>query len=81
MARMDKYDAVESYIASALKAVESALVALDTAEPLGKTARVLNPRRRLVDELADARGKLQGCLDEYGILLEAALVEQERSAG
>lgn len=81
MARMDKYEQVEANIASALKSTQAAQEALAKAEPLGRTAQVLNPRNRLGVALADAASALQDALDEYGRVLEGALKEQDRATG
>lgn len=80
MARMDNYEKAEANMAHALKAAQAALAVLQKAEPLGKTARVLNPMNRLREGLKEACSSLQFCLDEYGKILEGALVEQDRTS-
>lgn len=80
MARMDKYEQVEASIASALKSTQAAQATLAKAEPLGRTAQVLNPLNRLGGALAEAVSALQGALDEYGRLLEGALNEADRAS-
>lgn len=78
MARMDNYEQAEAKMAAALNAAQAALVLINKAEPLG-TARVLSPASRLREGLKEACSSLHGCIDEYGMLLEAALAEQERA--
>lgn len=79
MARMENYEQAEADMTNALKAAQAALAVFQKAEPLGKTARVLNPMNRLRGGLEEACGTLQFCLDEYGKILEGALVEQNRT--
>ncbi len=79
MARMENYEQVEANLTNALKAAQAALALFQKAEPFGKTARVLNPMNRLREGLTEACGTLQFCLDEYGKILEGALVEQGRT--
>lgn len=79
MARMDNFEQAEAKMAAALNAAQAALVLINKAEPLGTTARVLSPASRLREGLKEACSSLHGCIDEYGMLLEAALAEQERA--
>ncbi len=79
--RMDKYDAAIADIISAKSAVERALKRLQSAEPLGKTARVLNPRRRLLEVLPEIQSDLWKCEEEYSAMLEGALIEGDRASG
>jgi hypothetical protein len=81
MARMDAYEAAIADVAIAIKKAESALKRFNSAEPLGKTARVLNPRQRLLDALAEGCSALKGCEEEYGKMLEAAAIEGSKGTG
>lgn len=81
MARMDKYEAAIADIISAKTKAESALKRLTSAEPLGKTARVLNPRRQLLEILPDFIAELQKCEDAYTSMLDGAVIESDRNSG
>lgn len=79
MARIDDHEAAIADIGIALQRAQSALKTLRAAEPLGKTARVLNPRARLLETLGEAVHALAGCEDEYSKMLEASVIEAERT--
>lgn len=80
MARMDEYEAAIADIISAKAKADSALKRLSRAEPLGKTARVLNPRRQLLDMLPEVIAELSKCEDAYADMLNGAVVEGDRKS-
>lgn len=81
MVRVDSYEAAISDIYKAKALVESALKRLTVAEPLGKTARVLNPRRQLLDMLPNISTELSKCEDAYASMLDGAIIEGDRESG
>jgi hypothetical protein len=77
MSRTDDHEKASADIEVALFNAKSALKTLNAAQPLGKSARVLNPRARLLTALGEAITALDGCTDEYSKMLEAAVIEAE----
>lgn len=77
MAQIDIYEEALADIVKAKEFAEKALTRLNGAQPLGRTTRVLNPRRRLLDVLESVVGELSVCEDEYSVMLKGAAIERQ----
>lgn len=74
---VEAYEAAIADIARAKTCVERAFEKFNTAKPLGKTGRVLNPRRQLLDMLPDILVELGKCEEAYSKMIAGAAVELE----
>lgn len=79
MASMPSYEAAIADIYTAKAKIEIALEIISNAQPLGTTARVLNPRHQLLAMLPAILGALSKCEDAIAAMLEDAHIGSDRS--
>jgi hypothetical protein len=76
VAQMDKDEAALADMIKAKELAEKALTRLTEEQPLGRTTRVLNPRRRILEVLTNVIDELNACEDEYSTMLKGAATER-----